>query len=245
MASPVLRRIRREWRRLTAPRPERDTEILRAELFSIEQLRRHAVALARQHTLRRRAGPDRLLKRLAANERALLSAYAVVTRAAEPEQRIAPAEAWLLDNFYLIEQQIELVRLHLPRGYSRELPQLATGALAGYPRIYALALALISHQDGRVDDDNAANFIAAYQSVTPLRLGELWAFPIMLRLALLENVRRVASQIARNRIDRETASAWADRMLETAEKAPKELIHLLAEFARSNAGVALTAPFVE
>jgi cellobiose phosphorylase len=218
--------------------------LLRAELFSIEQLKRHAVTLAGQHRIDARPGPDRLLPRLADNARVLLAAYDVVTAAAAtPGQRIAPAEAWLLDNLYLIEQQIGLARRHLPRGYSRQLPRLADGPSAGFPRIYDLALELISHMDGRVDSDNATQFIAAYQTVEPLRLGELWAFPIMLQLALLENLRRVGVRIARRREERDAAIAWADRMLATAEREPKQLIQLLAEFA--NADVALTAPFVE
>jgi len=102
-------------------RHERDTELLRSELFSIEQLKRHAVTLAGQHQIDPRPGPDRLLPRLADNARVLLAAYDVVTAAATPGQRIVPAEAWLLDNFYLIEQQIGLARRHLPRGYSRQL----------------------------------------------------------------------------------------------------------------------------
>ena len=167
----------------------------------------------------------------------------MVTAAAAAGQRVMQAEAWLLDNYYLIEQQIALARRHLPRGYSRELPRLANGLSAGFPRIYELALDLIAHQDGRVDRDNAAAFLAAYQTVDPLNLGELWAFPIMLRLGLLENVRRVASRIARRREERDTAIAWADRILTAAGEEPKRLVHVLAEFA--NATVPLTAPFVE
>ncbi|MCC6208384.1 MAG: cyclic beta 1-2 glucan synthetase [Gammaproteobacteria bacterium] len=217
--------------------------MLRAELYSIEQLKRHAVILAGQHRIDTRRGPDRLLPRLADNARVLLTAYDVVTAAATQGQRIVPAEAWLLDNFYLIEQQITLARRHLPRGYSRQLPRLADGPSAGFPRIYDLALELISHMDGRVDSDNAIQFIAAYQAVEPLRLGELWAFPIMLQLALLENLRRVGVRIARRREERDAAITWADRMLATAETEPKQLIQLLARFA--NADVPLTAPFVE
>jgi len=97
--------------------------------------------------------------------------------------------------------------------------------------------------DGRVDSDNARQFIAAYQTVEPLKLGELWAFPIMLQLALLENLRRVAFLIARRREELDAAIIWADHMLATAEKEPKQFIQLLAEFA--NADVPLTAPFVE
>jgi len=224
-------------------RDGRDTELLRAELFSIEQLKRHAVTLAGLHKINPRPGPDRLLPRLADNARVLLAAYDVVTAAVTPGQRIVPAESWLLDNFYLIEQQIGLARRHLPRGYSRQLPQLAEGPSAGFPRIYDLALELISHMEGRVDSDNTTQFVAAYQTIGPLKLGELWAFPIMLQLALLENLRRVCVRIARRREDLDAAITWADRMLATAEKEPKQLIQLLAEFA--NADVPLTAPFVE
>ncbi len=217
--------------------------MLRSELFSIEQLKRHAIKLAGEHKLDPHPGADKLLPRLADNERVLLAAYQVVTSAAIPGNRLIAAEAWLLDNFYLIEQQILQARRHLPHGYSKQLPRLATGISAGFPRIYDLALALISHMDGRVDSDNATHIVAAYQSLAPLKLGELWAFPIMLQLALLENLRRVALRIARRREERDAAILWADRMLVTAEKEPKKLIQLLAEFA--NADIPLTAPFVE
>jgi cellobiose phosphorylase len=222
---------------------DQDTELLRAELFSIEQLKRHAVTLAGQHRIDPRPAPDRLLPRLADNARVLLAAYDVVTTAATQGQRIVPAEAWLLDNFYLIEQQVAMARRHLPRDYSRQLPRLADGPSAGFPRIYHLALELISHMDGRVDSDNATQFVAAYQAAEPLMLGELWAFPIMLQLALLENLRRVGLRIAHRRKERDAAILWTDRMLATAETEPKQLIQLLAEFA--NADVPLTAPFVE
>jgi len=217
--------------------------LLRAELFSIEQMKRHAVTLGGKHQIDPHPGADRLLPRLADNARVLLAVNDVVTAAATSGQRIVPTEAWLLDNFYLIEQQIGLARRHLPRGYSRQLPRLADGQSAGFPRIYDLALELISHMDGRVDSDNVTEFVAAYQTVEPLKLGELWAFPIMLQLALLENLRRVGVRIAQRREERDAAIRWADRMLAAAESDTKQLIQLLAEFAYAD--VPLTASFVE
>lgn len=219
-----------------------DAELLRSELFSIEQLKRHALLLARQHEIDSRPGPDKLLPRLKDNEAVLLTAYDVMTTTAATE-RFLPSEAWLLDNYYLVEQQIALARGHLPRGYSRQLPRLKNGLSAGYPRVYDLAFELICHGDGRLDSDNATQFLASYQTITPLKLGELWAFPIMLRLALLENLRRVGGQIARRHEEREVAALWADRMLATAEYEPEKLAHVLADFVQ--AGVSLTAPFVE
>ena len=122
----------------------------------------------------------------------------------------------------------------MPKGYSRELPRLSNGPSAGLPRVYDIALETISHGDGRVDPENLSSFVAAYQTVTTLKLGELWAIPIMLRLALIENLRRVAARIAADRIDRNRADYWADQMTEIAAKDPKSLILAIADMARSN-----------
>ena len=122
-----------------------------------------------------------------------------LTEAVAASHRMTPAGEWLLDNFYLVEEQIRTARRHLPKGYSRDLPRLADGPSAGLPRVYDIALETIAHGDGRVDPDSLSRFVAAYQTVTPLLLGELWAIPIMLRLALIENLRRVAVRIAAGR----------------------------------------------
>ena len=99
--------------------------------------------------------------------------------------------------------------------------------------MYDIALETISHGDGRVDPESLRSFVAAYQTVTGLKLGELWAIPIMLRLALIENLRRVGARIAADRIDRNRADYWADQMTEIAEKDPKSLILVIADMARS------------
>ncbi len=219
-----------------------DERPLRAELLSVEQLRQHAMALAASHQVDPRRGRDLLLPRLAENEQVLLETYALVAGAVAAKRRLEPAAEWLLDNFYLIEEQIRTSRRHLPKTYSRQLPRLATGQLAGNPRVYAIALELISHVDGKVDGDSLHSFVQAYQSVTPLELGELWAIPIMLRLALVDNLRRVAGRIASDRLDRDHANFWADGLMETAEKDPRKLVLVMADMARSDPP--LTSAFV-
>ena len=207
---------------------------LRDELFGVEQLEQHARSLAGWHEVDPRPGKDRLLPRLADNESVLISTYELLMAAMEQGRRIAPAGEWLLDNFYLIEEQVRTIRRHFPRSYSRGLPCLLNGPLAGFPRVYEIALELVSHGDGKVDAKSLSGFAAAYQTATPLSLGELWAIPIMLRLSLIENLRRVASRIASGRSDRDDANYWADRMIEVAEKEPNDLILEMADMARSN-----------
>jgi cyclic beta-1,2-glucan synthetase len=207
---------------------------LRSELFSSDQMKEHGKALADSHTLVSGRVPDHLLARLAENEGVLIGACNLLTAAVKTNRRIAPAGEWLLDNFYLIEEQIRTARRHLPKGYSRELPRLLDGPSAGLPRVYDIALEIISHGDGRVDPESLSSFVAAYQAVTVLKMGELWAIPIMLRLALIENLRRVGARIAADRTDRNRADYWADQMTETAEKDPKSLILVIADMARSS-----------
>ena len=213
-----------------------DEPPLRAELFSVSQLEQHARTLAGWHegAVARSRSADRLLPRLADNQVALRRAYTLVTDAVTLGRRITPAAEWFIDNYHLIEEQIRTARKHLPRGYSRELPRLIKGPAAGMPRVYDIALELISHSHGRVDVDSLRAFVAAYQSVRPLRLGELWAIPIMLRLALLENLRRVVASVTAGRRDRELAGLWVERLLEVAAKDPARVVLVLADLVEDD-----------
>lgn len=178
-------------------------------------------------------GPNRLLARLEHNEE-VLRAFNRATLAVDPNRRITPAAEWLLDNFYLIEEQIQLARRHLPRGYSWELPRLMRGASEGFPRVYDIVLELISHVDAQIDEGPLCAFVAAYQGSVSLRLGELWAIPIMLRLGLIENLQRVTSRLIVAREDRDLADHWTDRLQAMAETNPSQLVVIVADMARAN-----------
>ena len=211
-----------------------DKPPLRAELFSNDQMEQHGKALAGSHRVGSGHAPDQLLARLAENEGVLIEVRDLLLEPVETNRRMTPAGEWLLDNFYLIEEQIRTAKRHLPKGYSRELPRLVNGPSGGLPRVYDIALETISHGDGRVDSESLTSFVAAYQSVSALNLGELWAIPIMLRLALIENLRRVAARLGAGRIARDHADHWASRMTEVVEKDPKSLILVAADMARSS-----------
>ena len=206
---------------------------LRADLYSALQMEQHGRILANSHKLSSVFGQDQLLSRLADNQDVIMNACTLLTEAIKDGRPVTPAAAWLLDNYYLIEEQIRTAKRHLPKNYSKELPRLLRGSSAGRPRVYDIALETISHGDGRVDPENLSRFISAYQLVSVLKLGELWGIPIMLRLALIENLRRVASNLTTAHNHRNLAAKWAEEMAETAEKDPSNLILLVADMSRS------------
>ena len=84
---------------------------------------------------------------------------------------MSPAGEWLLDNLHVVQEHIREVRDSLPRGYYQELPELATGALAGYPRVYEIAITLISHTEARVELESVDLFLEAFQQVRQLAIG--------------------------------------------------------------------------
>lgn len=223
-------------------REKENQTLLRAEILSIDQMEEQGKKLASSHTVSQGWRTDRLLSRLDDNEQILISTNNLLSITVKDKHRISPAGEWLLDNFYLIEEQINIARKHFPKGYSRELPRLASGPSIGLPRVYDLAFEIISHGDGRIDEENLTRFVSAYQTVTPLTLGELWAIPIMLRLGLIENLRRVGVHITQKRHHLNKAREWANQMMTIAESDPKSLILVIADMARSKP--ALVSSFV-
>ena len=222
--------------------PMKDEQPLRDDLYSINQLEHHAKTLAGLHELGTGIAADRLLSRLKENEQILIQTYDLLTVAVKKNRHIVPAAEWLLDNFYLIEEQIRTARRHFPPSYNKSLPWLAKGPAAGSPRVYGIAMELISHVDGGVDDASLGAFVTSYQAITPLTLGELWAVPIMLRLGLIENLRRVAVRLMASLRDRDLATDWGDRMVSVVEQNSSDLILVLADMARAD--VPLSSAFL-
>ncbi|MDQ3174274.1 MAG: hypothetical protein M3Q91_11295, partial [Acidobacteriota bacterium] len=202
---------------------------IREEIFSVERLEQYAQTLAAEHRIVRKKGRAYLLPRLENNGRKLVAAYRTLVEALRSGRSISPAAEWLVDNFHIIEEQLREIREDLPKSYYYELPKLSDGELKDYPRIYAVAIALIAHTDSRLETNTLRKFIAAYQMVSPLTIGELWAVAISLRLALVENLRRLATRIVGAREEREQADQLADKLLELAARQPPELVPIITE----------------
>lgn len=199
------------WAGAAPQAPWRDLSPIREELFGPERLEDHATSLARVQSVARR--PRRVLalnRRLKDNAAVLLAAYRYNGAALVSHQSVPPAAQWLLDNFHLVEKQLAQIALDLPPGYYRQLPKLAAGPFAGYPRVLELAWAYVAHTDSLVARPMLGRFVQAYQQVQPLMIGELWAVAITLRIVLVENMRRLAVQINEAHALRLAADALVD-----------------------------------
>ncbi|HZR08842.1 MAG TPA: carbohydrate-binding protein, partial [Myxococcales bacterium] len=193
-------------RRRASAAPEKP---FRDELLSVERLDERARSLAARFTVDPSRRPARsVFARFDDNGRVLREAYRALAADVHRGEFVTAAAEWLLDNYHLVASEIRDVRQNLPRRYYRELPRLAAREQAGNARVYALAVELIRHSDSRLDRAQLVRWLDAFQTIAPLTIGELWAWPSMLKLALVENLRRLAEESLAARAARWTADAY-------------------------------------
>ena len=206
---------------------------IRGEVFGADRLAKHARNIARKHRLlppQKQRGHGPLLDRLDDTRSVLDEVQERLTDAADRGVDISPAGEWLLDNSYIVQEHVREIRTSLPGGYYQELPKLANGTLAQYPRVYDVAIELIAHTEGHLTLENITLFVREYQKVAQLSMGELWAIPTMFRLGLVENIRRMALRV-RARLDEvESADALAAQIMTANDESPEALATALDRF---------------
>src|SRR5512132_793000 len=201
-----------------------DEEPLWAELFSPERLEQHARSLAAAQSVGERPPRWRAFaSRNADNASLLREAYAAISEAVAAKRLITPAADWLVNNFHVVEDQMRDIRTLLPERFFARLPRLDAGPFAGLPRVYCIAWAFVAHTDSRFDSDLLLRFVAAYQTVQPLQLAELWATPTVLRIVMIENARRLAVRIVASMKGREQADRYADALTGLAADAAEDV----------------------
>src|SRR3990172_5617221 len=221
-----FRQIYQQWK-FTAD----EDKPVRAELFAPEKLIEQARMIAIAKEIQRGAprNPE-LLKHFQKNSTFLHDAYASINTAVSSGDPIPPAEEWFIDNFHVIAEQLAGIKEDLPKKFYLELPALATGTMEGYPRAYEMGLQLIAHTDSRLDADILREYIRSYQSVSTLTTGELWAIAILLRVGLIENLKRLILVSDRERDARKDANRFAERLI--AATSNEEIPAILKERSR-------------
>ena len=241
----VMRRVERSQPAIFVLRSPRPTPVpagepLDRERFTPERLRLHAADLAARLRIARQPGPTFPLWDFA--RRSKLTVEAVnedLTEGAALGQSVSTAAEWLLDNGHIVQRHIGDVLDNISEGFYEVLPVLEDGGLAGRPRIHEIAQEFVAHTDSEVHEHDIVEFLLGYQEVTPLTIAELWAMPLMIRLALVENLSYLAVQIRQRQQQHEQADFWSNRLLNAARRAPNILLPMLAEMVRDQA----EAPF--
>ena len=164
-----------------------------------------------------------ILPQLEKNLEILEASRGVLAEAVRLDHVLTSAAEWLLDNGYLIRTQIAEIRRHLPRRYHQILP----AAESGVPYVYELAQELAAHTDYSVDEANLEDCLRRYQEEAPLTIAELWSFPLLLRVALVEALTHMAARVSETQELREAAYFWANRLAAGSRRGPQTFLRIL------------------
>ena len=197
---------------------------IRSEIFGPQRFAQHGRSLGESHRAVRSEKAATFFPRLRDNIRTLRAAYRYIGLQAGTGYDLSPAAEWLLDNFHLIEAQLDRIHEGLPRRYFRALPVLVDPPLAGLPRVYGVAWAFVAHTDSAFDEALLIRFLGAYQETRELDLGEMWALPTTLRVVLVENLRRLAERVASNKAAREVANLCCDHIADHSDTSLDDLL---------------------
>ncbi|TAN05872.1 MAG: cyclic beta 1-2 glucan synthetase [Rhodanobacteraceae bacterium] len=197
-------------------------------------LARTAHALAREHDELTRAPPLDLGRALTRHDHTLAHAYSVARSAAANNRRIEPAAEWLIDNVYLIRNEIRKVRETLPPRVWRRLPRFRGEDGMVVPRMLRLLRACIAGLDGNVEPAAVERYLAAYEQHCALDLVELWTLPVLVRVALVEGLAADADAIARRLQAYSSAESWAEQLIDIATHAPNDMLVGVAGMARTD-----------
>lgn len=103
---------------------------------------------------------------------------------------IPPGGEWLLDNYYLLEEQVNGFLTSLKERDYCKLP-----AIHGQARSWFVAKELVTFTDGNVTAESIITFLNAYQIKRNMEMREIWMFPFFLKLALLQAVQQVCDRM--------------------------------------------------
>jgi cyclic beta-1,2-glucan synthetase len=152
-----------------------------------------------------------ILNRLRQDSAALSRACTDLSEAARLEHTLSPAAEWILDNSYLIHTQITEVERNFPRDYSAWSPRSN-----GHRGLTNIAQELVAKTDHSITEAGIRDCLTEYQASHPLAIAELWAFPLFLRIALIEALTRLAVRVSEGQQLRESAYLWANRLATSA-----------------------------
>jgi len=136
-----------------------------------------------------------VIRNLDKSYKKIISGYEYIAKEVKNKNEVVQSAEWLLDNLYLIEREYKDIKRSMPISYYENLPVLKEGLFKGLPRVYFAAVEMVNHSDGKIDEKTIETFINAFQKNTIMTSGELWALPIMIRIALIQNISRITEGI--------------------------------------------------
>ncbi len=178
------------------------------EQFTKEEIESYAKRIAMIYSIPKRINIFNWpLKRMNDNYSYIKTVYKELNEDIHRKDEVPFAAEWIMDNFFIIEEQVVELRRELLKSNYYKMPVHKSGNMKGYTRIYAIAVELIGYTDGRIDEKIFSDYLNAYQSHIILNDKEIWFIPLVMRLALLDKIKQLCENIKNTQKQRRKAES--------------------------------------
>lgn len=200
--------------------------------FNINFLKESAISLAKIHKVSPTSNKSIPIKPILEDSKEILTeTYRTLSKYVKSEKEISPASEWLMDNFYIIQEQIVQIAIDFPKAYQKNIPILTIGEHKGFPRVYEIVLNMLTHTDNVLNNEVTVEYIRSYQEEKTLLLGELWAIPIMIRLFLIQILAEKASRILEQKNIKSEVEKFIRKIEKEDLKEPGSFAHAISGWA--------------
>ena len=183
------------------------------------QLEQYFEKVASDHVIKNSSDKNTFpIKRLNENFEAITVIYNLLNRHIKIGINIHPAGEWILDNYYIIEESVKLIKKELKLKKYISLPGIANGKYKGFARIYVVATQIVAYTDNKIDDDILMNLLRSYQNKKTLSMEEIWSIPIFIQLALIENITEICEKIYSSQMQKYKVENIVERLVEKKSK---------------------------
>ena len=201
---------------------------IRGASLSDDVLEKHARTIAREHAVTSKVYVSNWpMIRMNDNYNTILAVCKSLNEDVALKRTVPPAAEWILDNFYIVEEQVKSIRRDLTKKEYNRLPVLKKGPMKGYTRIFAIAMELVSHIDGQIEISTLLKYLEAYQSHTVLLEREISIIPIMIKLAVIENIRMISERIRETKIQWNIADAIFEEWMTEEDVDAENIVRML------------------
>lgn len=130
----------------------------------------------------------------------ILKTHKLLENSYELKIPIHSAGQWILDNMYIIEDELEEIKEMKKVLRFLKLPVMKSHEGIRYVAIYYLAYELVEKNTGYIDQNVILNCLKEHQKLSYLSSEELDLFMLMLKIALLKFIARICLNISNSQL---------------------------------------------
>ena len=134
-------------------------------LLDNNQFFKYIENVSAEHNLKKQSDKKTFpIPKLKDNFNFIFETYSLLNKHLKLGIKIHSAGEWILDNFYIIEENFKIIQKDINIKKYKNLPAIATGKYEGFARAYVLAAEIVAFTDCNINDENLKLALKAYQN---------------------------------------------------------------------------------